>query len=952
MADRTYLEGNDMDEGRPAVVDTAQLTRIEAVHRGFLFQHLYAARSLLLTPGTDVVSVIVESDEDVEIVRANRRTYVQVKFRAGPLGNTDIEAALKRFDTYRRLHQSGARSGDAVFVIATNAQLTPSLASRVTDPSWPKDVRIDHPGAAASSDALTLIPPASLADAFNVCRELAARLPYALLSPETLVWKLAGAVMSAASGDAPRTDHAFRPDELTGLFEQFVVQLQDFPAPPLIYRMQADEPPLLMDASLRLIIGYSGAGKTAWVSQAALHAPGSLAYYDLREVPGASLASGLSRELVARIYGASGGRLGELLLPGASGLEILTGLARRLVSEDRKLTIVLDNAHGPQPTDIEAVVRAAPGLNFALLGQPGAHMLELAQRLGVDQETLHGWSPDTIAAEAASMGCRASLADCQALLSLTGGLPLYVQNALTIARSEHGGDVTDLCTQLSALTHSIETVQELILSRSVDALSGLTRHAMGVLSLSDVPLPREEIVGVVTTLLGIDARVVGGLLRGLRTAAVLEVFGGDHLKIHDAYRMLGRAQLAALGSDREAAAYRGLRDVLLTSLKRDWSYPKLKLFLRVLTKTEDVKTLVQFGTDELFHEMGLWPEIEAYLLAAAEADSVEPESRFWALDGIVFNAMREGREVRSHIERMKSLVADHELGQDERLAVGMKEMNLLAQEGRADAAMRVKAETQAALKATPAHQRIFRYNAAAALYQLGEHDRAASESLAVAREYYDLLGLTPQVVMGRNASDLRPLLKRSGDITEHCKHLADCLDLYAKAVSTDGVGDPFARIHAMKFYELAHAPESIIRVGQDLVDEFIGRSDYVGARQVFENIILPSLQQLKLASYVIPVRSQYAVTLAYCGEFGSAEAEMARLAPYEAGLSPNGRRELQSQRRLIAKLRQSPPPPQWLSPPGFPFPAAQPHRAESLRKLGRNELCFCGSGKKYKRCHG
>lgn len=941
-----------MDEGRPVVVDTAQLTRIEAVHRGFLFQHLYAARSLLLTPGTDVLAVIVESDEDVEIVRANGRTYVQVKFRAGPLGNTDIEAALKRFDAYRRLHQSGERPGEAVFVIATNAPLTPSLAASVAKPSWPKDVRIDHRGAAASADPVTPISPASLADAFNECRELAARLPYALLSPETLVWKLAGVVMAAASGEAPRADHAFRPEELIGLFEQLVVRLQDFPAPPPVYRAQADEPPLLTGAALRLITGYSGAGKTAWVSQAALHAPSDLAYYDLREVPGPSLASGLARDLAARIYGGSGGRLGEVLLPGASGLEILMGLARRLVSEGRKLTVVLDNAHGPQPADVEAVVRAAPGLSFALLGQPGAHLLELAQRLGVDPETLHGWSPDTIAAEAAAMGCRASLADCQVLLALTGGLPLYVQNALTIARSEHGGDVTALCAQLSALTHSVETVQELILSRTVNALSGPARHALGVLSLIDVPLSHEEIVGVVTASLGIDARAIAGLLRQLRTAAVLEVFGGDRLKIHDAFRLPGRAQLAGLGADSESSAYRSLRDVLRKSLNADWSYPKLKLFLRVLAETEDVKTLVQFGTDELFHEMGLWPEIEAHLRAAAGSDSVDPESRFWALDGIVFNAMREGGDVRPHLERMKRLVADHDLGQDERLAVGQKEMNLLAREGRADAAMRVKVETQSALKATPAHQRIFRYNAAVALHHLGEHDKAASEAFAVAQEYYDLLGLTPQVVLGRTASQLRPLLKPSDDVAEHCKHLADCLDLYAKAANADGADAPFARIFAMKFYELAQALESLIRVGQDIVDEFIGRCDYVGARQVFETNLLPTLQQLKLAAYVIPVRSQYAVTLAYCGDFEGAEAEMARLAPYEAGLSPNGRFELQDQRQLIAKLRRSPPPIQWRPPPGFPLPDAEPRRAERLRKIGGNELCFCGSGKKYKKCHG
>src|SRR5690349_32592 len=106
---------------RPAVVDAIQLGRIEAVHRGFLFQHLYAARCLLLTPGTDVLSVMVETDEDVEIVRADRHIYVQIKSRVSTLGNHDVEGALARFDIYRSLHRSGERSGACEFVIAANA---------------------------------------------------------------------------------------------------------------------------------------------------------------------------------------------------------------------------------------------------------------------------------------------------------------------------------------------------------------------------------------------------------------------------------------------------------------------------------------------------------------------------------------------------------------------------------------------------------------------------------------------------------------------------------------------------------------------------------------------------------------------------------------------------------------------------------------------------------------
>ena len=80
---------------------------------------------------------------------------------------------------------------------------------------------------------------------------------------------------------------------------------------------------------------------------------------------------------------------------------------------------------------------------------------------------------------------------------------------------------------------------------------------------------------------------------------------------------------------------------------------------------------------------------------------------------------------------------------------------------------------------------------------------------------------------------------------------------------------------------------------------------------------------LKLAGRVIPVRSQYAVVLAYCGAFDKAEAEMARLIPYESGLDARGQRELQDQCALIAHLKLNPPPPQWQMPPQLSGPTAR-----------------------------
>jgi hypothetical protein len=201
------------------------------------------------------------------------------------------------------------------------------------------------------------------------------------------------------------------------------------------------------------------------------------------------------------------------------------------------------------------------------------------------------------------------------------------------------------------------------------------------------------------------------------------------------------------------------------------------------------------------------------------------------------------------------------------------------------------------------------------------------------------LGLTIGDVIARNPDKILPLLKKGEDHTDDLKHLADCLDLQACALDAVGQISPFGRIHAIKFYAMAHALDSVVRVGQDLADEFIGRNDYFGARDVLERSVLPNVIGHKMTSRLVPVRAQYAVVLAYCGEHAAAEAEMASLRPYEAGLSDEGRRELSNQMALIGELQIRPPAPRWT----FPEPRG---------KIGRNKPCYCGSGKKFKRCHG
>lgn len=892
------------------------------MHRGFLYQHLYAAACLFRAAQAGVKKVIVENDEDIELVFPERRIYGQIKTRASQLIFSDIHGALARFDQIRTEHVAGRRSGACQFFIISNAPPGADLLKRVSCPTWATDVAVIYPGS-ASLDASLPEPWPSIVDGFQACRNAAETLQFAILAPETLVWKLAGQILAASAGIEPRDNHTFMVDELPALFEQLVIQLQDFPAPPLQYRPQENEPPLFSPQQVRLVIGFSGAGKTSWVSQMALHATDRLAYYDVADISGPAIASAVARELAARMFGSHGAKLGEILLPGASGTEILIAIGRHLAEEGLTATIVLDNAHRVPSTDLVPLVGASPQLRFLLLAQPTTSTARLEATLGIAAEHLLGWSNETAAAEGASLGCRGDYSDYDRLLKLTAGLPLYVQNALNVAAGSYDGDIDRLCTALEARTHVVETAQELILADVFEAFSDNERHAIGGLSLSDVPLSQAEAASILKRTFSIEPTAAAGALRRLRTTGSIQIFGVDRFKVHDAIRPLGRAFLDDCGTDALKAAREAIRDLMMNTLQQGHDRQRIFLLLRMLVALGNVKPLVEMATDELFHELGYMDEIASFLVEASASDSISPGDRFWALDGLVFGHFKEGddADICDKLDRMDALVRDNNLGLDERLAVGMKRMIFAGRNQDVETVKKTMAELSRVLPRTPQHFRVAKYNYAHALFELGMMNECIASTLDLIVEYYDALGLRLIDVMGKNPDKIWQLLKDGNDHTDDLKHLADALDLQSKAVKAKGGNPGLAPIHAMKFYSMANALDSFVRVGQELVDDFIGRNDYIGARDVIETNLMPMITRLKLAGRIIPVRSQYAVVLAYCGALDAADAEMARLAPYEDGLEPRGQWELQSQRALIAQLRENPPPPQWQMPPKLGGPA-------------------------------
>ena len=172
----------------PPVLDRRQLERIQSVHRGFLYQHLYAA-ACLLRAGAGTATVRVETDEDVEVVGTSGCHYVQVKTRSEPLVFSDIESALQRFETIRQEHVAGRRHGAASFVIASNAAPGPDLTRRLADPAWPPDVALHWPGAATPIPPSLPTPWPDLEAALADVGASASSLPFAKLAGDTLTWK-------------------------------------------------------------------------------------------------------------------------------------------------------------------------------------------------------------------------------------------------------------------------------------------------------------------------------------------------------------------------------------------------------------------------------------------------------------------------------------------------------------------------------------------------------------------------------------------------------------------------------------------------------------------------------------------------------------------------------------------------------------------------------------------
>lgn len=927
------------DQKHPdAVLDPAQLKRIESVHKGFLYQHLYAVGCLFLAQSSEVNEVLVELDEDVELSTASGRVYVQVKTRSRPLMLGDAAGALERFELIRQEHGPGRRAGNPQFVIVANQPLGETLQTEVDENKTSSDLINLHPDSKASRPGY--LPPAwaTLEEAAQWCVAQAEKMNFSVLSPSALTWKMAGLVMMASAAGNGNSRHVFRTSELPGLFEQLIVQLQDFPTPPASYRPQQNEPSLVSEERVRIICGLSGAGKTTWAAHAALHCPELCAYYDVGDLPGPAIASSLVRELASKYSKRDPESIRQILLPGASGYEAMRSFDRFMEQSEAPLVVVLDNAHRIPVANLRDLLNATRHIRLILLCQPHDNVRELEAVMTLRRETLLGWDLDTVARIASGAGAFGSAQAFQQLRTYSGGLPLYVDSAIAVAVSEYGGDIKALCADLAQQANAVETAQEIILTRVYDGYDQTTQNALAVVSLAEAGLTHDEVVRLLSATLKLSKGGAAAVIKKIQATGTVEVFGAKTLKVHDAVRALGLRHLELMGEPVLTTALVTLKELLIEGMVKNRDTSRFSLLTRIFIRLNDLMTLIRLAGEELFYEMGLSVDISSSLKRALEDGDLSSNQAFWTLDALVFSYTREGRfdEVAEPLAMMEQLLQKHGFEFREQVCWAMRKMVLASVRGREE-------EVQEALEyATPRiadadNQRVFDYHYAVALSKMKHHKQAEELCEKIAGEYFEILGLTPKGVMGKNPDVLWEMIKRSPDVHEHIKHLADTLEVCGKARDAQGLYGLQQRVSAMKFYLMVEGYDSVVRVGQDLTDELVGVREYVGAKKVMEDYVLPLVAQAGLIGRMVQVRSQYAVILAWCGDHRGAIIEMQRLEPYLEGAQAEQKQEVERQTALIT---------------GIISEARRVAGRQPMEGVAWNERCPCGSGLKFKKCHG
>ncbi len=870
------------------VIDTAQLNRIEATHRGFFYQHIFAAACLIALaqhgPGEGRV-IGIERDEDIELSTDSHLYYLQIKTRQRDLQRVDVADALVRFKSLESKLKKAGEKRELVFAIVANRSAGSTLAGDL--PDWPENCHYVCPGQPLDGHPLVPEPTENISTLLEMTEASAETLAFPGLIPSTLVLKLAAHVQYVATGETDESHvHLIAEEELPALFETYVLQMQQFPLLPASYRPQRNEPQLSSGERVRLISGFSGAGKTAWASMQALTSPQPMIYCDIGSYPSAALASALAREIAASLLGVTGeaGRL-----PAVQGLDALSWVSDQLGPREIRPLIVLDNVHVMPADALRAVLDRTPNLDFILLGQPIDALPALAARIGITIENLEGWSRETVAAVFAESGSALDPASAERWRVMTAGLPLYVINAAVVSQSAYDGDTDTFLRDLSQGVEREATAQALILESVFEQLDDNEAIILCTLGRSGVSLKLAEIETIVSSIEdGISARRP---LRRLSRLGLVQAVGSDAWRSHDALSVVTLAALADWPEARRIGITRALADTLFQSLQDQQRLDRLAVWIRLLPDLGMTEVLADLATNEIFHEVGNFDDLVVVLESFAADDAASADARFTALDALAYHAMQRDprtQDIGARLTRMRNLLENEDVtDQDAPLTLAMKEMIFAGTNNDQDAVLHAFERAEIGLGDDPLRHRILRYNFAVSLFHLDNFHLSLRSAGEVALEIYQLLGIDPIDVVGANADDLRAMIGEINTETQdELKRLADCLSLCSMCQRALGSVPALTRVHAAKFYQQAAAWRSMAKEAQENAQDLLDLGDADGAINVFETFVLPVVDRFGLDDLHIEIRSFFAVTLAYAGRIEEARTAIAALTPYLDSLEP------------------------------------------------------------------
>ena len=859
------------------VVDMAQLRRIEATHKGFLYQHFYCVACLLMVRQLGWTRMRVEADEDLELEFSGRYVYVQVKSRSNLIYFSDIATALVRFEEYRARHVPGDRVGQPEFVLALNRDPAHALNTRILAGEFPQDVRFLLPG-----QTIPGLPPIWVdnEEAFSWCVARAEMLPFIMVAPDVLVQNLAGAMMRMAAGLNEFARHEITAVDAAEMLKQFVQQVHEFPAPPLSYRPQDNEPSLVADAPIRLIVGFSGAGKTSWAAQAALADAQTRAYFDVADLPSSSVARALARELAARWLGDNPDGRQAVANEALSGTEALRLVTSSLKTQQQIYTVVVDNAHRLQVEDTRAIAAAMGNLRLVLLAQPTAELDLMSTALDVEPETLQGWGADSIGCEASAQGCTVSMATATRVRGLTAGLPLYVRSAISVATKDYNSDLDAFCDAFEGQSLSTDTRQHTILTVVFNGLDDQSKQVLACASLSDVPLAAEEIASVVEEAFSLGRPAIVRKLRSLRARGLLQAYGSQRSKVHDAIRPIALEFLFE-----EPDAGRRARVLLLglveTSLREDREKERFPLFIRLLIDLRDVAKLSDLGSEEAFHEGPEFPQMWPLLDEASNDLEVTAEVRFECLEALLYYRQKHGPEetVAPLLRRMEALI-DRGLENDRsRLVFLQKSLFYWAFQGNEARVQELITKAQALLPDNASYRRVFTYSAALALWKVSRPASAERLLNDLVAEYLEILSINiDELMSGRELYAAR--VRADDDYGTNCKHLADCFDLLARVQEQLHKAQTGPRKIAVVLLEMTGSADSAARVGIDLIYQHLDRGELPQALKLVSESLPGLVRAYGLVRHTIPLRYLYAHVLGRMGQIPAAREILRTADPF------------------------------------------------------------------------